>query len=172
MSAAKPIRLKFAFGLRVAVKEAARVCRRKPSGEQGFVCGRMTTKPDAVVSVQRLSGGARAVRTPPTPDGPKRDGRASRARRPTRCRVVRRDPTASPKHPPHAADTIPVAGNTVLIDPLQMLTPAEVAKLLRLSPRKVRAMKSAGQLPRPLRFGRSVRWRRADLEKWIAAKAA
>jgi excisionase family DNA binding protein len=57
-------------------------------------------------------------------------------------------------------------------DSLQLVTPAELAALLRLSTRKIRAMKSAGQLPTAKKFGRSVRWRRSDLEKWMSAKAA
>jgi predicted DNA-binding transcriptional regulator AlpA len=54
-------------------------------------------------------------------------------------------------------------------DPL-VYTPADLAAMLKLSPRKIRAMKSAGQLPPPIRFGRAVRWRRADIDVWLARR--
>ena len=48
-----------------------------------------------------------------------------------------------------------------------MLTAADLARYLKLSPRKVRAMKAAGQLPPHIKFGRAVRWRRADVARWL-----
>ena len=44
----------------------------------------------------------------------------------------------------------------------------DVADALSVSPRKVWAMLSAEQIPRPIRVGgRSVRWRQADIEEWV-----
>jgi len=51
-----------------------------------------------------------------------------------------------------------------------ILIPApEVAKRLNLSERKIWSMHSAGQLPRPHRFGRAVRWSLDELRAWVAA---
>ena len=50
-----------------------------------------------------------------------------------------------------------------------LLTPKDVEALIKVSPRKLRAMKSAGELPKPVMIGRLVRYRRADIEKWVAA---
>ena len=37
------------------------------------------------------------------------------------------------------------------------------------SERKLWSLRAAGSMPQPLRVGRSVRWRRADIEAWVAA---
>ncbi|RJP30925.1 MAG: DNA-binding protein [Phycisphaerales bacterium] len=50
-----------------------------------------------------------------------------------------------------------------------LLTAADVAKLLRLSRRSVLKLRSRGAIPEPVRLGRSVRWRREELARWIAA---
>jgi len=46
---------------------------------------------------------------------------------------------------------------------------AEVGKLFGVSERHVWAMNSRGRLPRPIRLGRAVRWRVAELRDWLAA---
>jgi predicted DNA-binding transcriptional regulator AlpA len=57
-----------------------------------------------------------------------------------------------------------------LTGPAMLLTARQVGLLLGgISERKIHAMQSAGQLPRPVRLDRLVRWRRTDLEKWIAS---
>ena len=43
-----------------------------------------------------------------------------------------------------------------------------VGAMLGCSGRHVYRMADAGKLPRPLRIGALVRWRRADIEAWIA----
>lgn len=48
---------------------------------------------------------------------------------------------------------------------------AELARLLQVSLRHVNALNSSGRLPRPIRLGRSVRWPREELVRWIAAGA-
>ena len=48
---------------------------------------------------------------------------------------------------------------------------ADVAKMLGISERHLWALNSSGRLPRPLRFGRAVRWSVAELRAWMAAGA-
>lgn len=43
-----------------------------------------------------------------------------------------------------------------------------VALMLGCSPRHVYRMCDAGKMPVPVRVGALVRWRRAELESWIA----
>lgn len=45
---------------------------------------------------------------------------------------------------------------------------AVVATLLSVSTRQVYRLADANKIPRPLKIGGSVRWRRAELEQWIA----
>lgn len=48
-----------------------------------------------------------------------------------------------------------------------LLDAAAVALLLSVSPRTLRALRSAGKLPQPVALlRRSPRWRRSDLVKW------
>ena len=49
------------------------------------------------------------------------------------------------------------------------LTAGEVADLLGVSLRHVRSLHSSGRLPRPVRFGRAVRWNVEELRAWLAA---
>lgn len=52
-----------------------------------------------------------------------------------------------------------------------LLTVAEVAELLGCSISFVWRMRRRGQLPEPMRQGTKwTRWRRADLEAWLAGK--
>ena len=44
-----------------------------------------------------------------------------------------------------------------------------VAGLLGCSSRHVRRMADSGAMPRPIHLGRLVRWRRADVDQWLAA---
>jgi excisionase family DNA binding protein len=45
----------------------------------------------------------------------------------------------------------------------------EAAKLLQCSARKIFKMQIAGEMPKPIRIGRAVRWGRAELIAWIDA---
>ena len=49
----------------------------------------------------------------------------------------------------------------------QLLTAEQVARLLAVSVKTVRRMTRRGELPRPVRIGRQVRWRLADIERFI-----
>jgi excisionase family DNA binding protein len=44
-----------------------------------------------------------------------------------------------------------------------------VAVTLGCSPRHVYRLADGGRMPAPLRLGALVRWRRADLDAWLAA---
>lgn len=50
-----------------------------------------------------------------------------------------------------------------------LLSDVQVAQFLGFSRRKIRSMDSMGHLPMSLKIGRSRRWRRDELERWIAA---
>ncbi len=61
--------------------------------------------------------------------------------------------------------TVPAAGPST-----GTYTVGDVAELLGCSTRHVRRLADAGRMPRPLStIGRLVRWRRADVDQWLAA---
>lgn len=43
----------------------------------------------------------------------------------------------------------------------------EVAKLLKVSARTVWTMQNSGNMPKPIRFGRAVRWGYAEIKAWV-----
>ncbi len=49
-----------------------------------------------------------------------------------------------------------------------LLTVDDVAELLSVSPRTVRRMADSGAMPRPLKLASLVRWRRSDIDRWLA----
>ena len=49
-----------------------------------------------------------------------------------------------------------------------LVTAVELAQLLHISTRTLWRLRSAGQLPQPVRFGGTVRWRLEEVRKWIA----
>lgn len=49
-----------------------------------------------------------------------------------------------------------------------LLDVIEVAKLMTCSTRHVRRLTDRGAMPAPVRIGALVRWRRTDIEEWIA----
>jgi excisionase family DNA binding protein len=51
----------------------------------------------------------------------------------------------------------------------ELLTVKDVAKALSLSQRTVWKFHSSGRLPRPVKLGGSVRWRRDELKQWLDA---
>ena len=46
-----------------------------------------------------------------------------------------------------------------------------VAALLNVSQRHVHRMDALGQVPKPIRLGRTVRWNHEEIKEWIAAGA-
>lgn len=53
-------------------------------------------------------------------------------------------------------------------DDLRLVTAKEVAAMLDISLRTIWRRLSDGTMPPPVRLGRLVRWRLADIRKWIA----
>ena len=53
-----------------------------------------------------------------------------------------------------------------------LLKADEVADLLAISVRSVWRLASRGELPPPIEIGRSKRWRRDDIEKFVGDRAA
>ncbi len=52
-----------------------------------------------------------------------------------------------------------------------LLSTKELARFLSVSVRTIHRLRSAGKLPRPLRIGESVRWRRDEIMVWLAEGA-
>jgi len=50
-----------------------------------------------------------------------------------------------------------------------LLDVAEVARLLTCSKPHVRRLADAGRMPRPVKLGTLVRWKRAEIEQWLTA---
>jgi excisionase family DNA binding protein len=50
-----------------------------------------------------------------------------------------------------------------------LLNVRQVAALLGCSPRHVYRLSDAGRMPAPVRLSALVRWRRTEIEQWIAA---
>lgn len=50
-----------------------------------------------------------------------------------------------------------------------LLNVRDVAARVRVSVRQVWKLASSGRIPKPVRLGRSVRWRAAELQAWIEA---
>ena len=48
-----------------------------------------------------------------------------------------------------------------------LLAADEVAAMLGVSERTLWRLLSAGKVPKPVRFGRSTRWREAQVKEWI-----
>ena len=68
---------------------------------------------------------------------------------------------------PASDDDADVAA-VVTLTPL-LLTAAQLGLLLGgVSDRKIRAMASAGEIPKAVKLGRLTRWRRTDNERWVA----
>ncbi|NOT01824.1 MAG: helix-turn-helix domain-containing protein [Phycisphaerales bacterium] len=67
-------------------------------------------------------------------------------------------------------------GRTVNLDPrpniaAEMLDVRAVSTILGgCSIRHIHRMADSGKMPRPVKLGALVRWRRIDLEQWIAAR--
>lgn len=49
----------------------------------------------------------------------------------------------------------------------ELLTAADLCSLLKLDARTLRVLRHEGRVPEPIKLGRSLRWRRAEIEAWI-----
>jgi predicted DNA-binding transcriptional regulator AlpA len=66
--------------------------------------------------------------------------------------------------------TAPVlAGSILPVDPDQMIGAIAVAKLLNVNKGHIDRLNATGRLPRPIRLGRSVRWRKATIVEFVEA---
>ena len=59
--------------------------------------------------------------------------------------------------------------NAKIVHPSLLMDPEDLALELRISIRSIWRRASDGQIPRPIRIGRATRWRRDEIEAWIAA---
>ncbi len=64
--------------------------------------------------------------------------------------------------------TIPNESELSNADIPPLMTVFEVARVLRISTRSVWRLVTSSKLVEPIRIGGSIRWRRADLQDWIA----
>jgi len=53
--------------------------------------------------------------------------------------------------------------------PIEVMTVSEVAEYLRVNPQTVYRKAKSGQLP-AVRIGRAIRFRRVELDAWLAAR--
>lgn len=58
-------------------------------------------------------------------------------------------------------------GAMMIADEAVLLNVRQVAGMTGLGQRTVWKLSAAGRMPRPVRIGRAVRWRRDDLIDWI-----
>ncbi len=65
---------------------------------------------------------------------------------------------------------MPAASKPVAIEPI-LLTDRAVGSLLGLSRSSVWEWTRKGKLPRPIKLGSCTRWRREDIENFVAALA-
>lgn len=52
---------------------------------------------------------------------------------------------------------------------MELLTIVEVARLCKLSTRAIYNLVARRAMPTPIKIGAATRWRRADIEAWLAA---
>lgn len=67
----------------------------------------------------------------------------------------------------NAADGRTVGRRTAIREPAALLDVNAVAHLLQCSVRHVYRLSDAGKMPRPVKVGALVRWRRAEIKQWI-----
>lgn len=53
------------------------------------------------------------------------------------------------------------------ISDARLVSAEELARILAISTRSLWRLRSAGQLPRPVKLGGSIRWRIDEVERWI-----
>jgi predicted DNA-binding transcriptional regulator AlpA len=75
-----------------------------------------------------------------------------------------------PASPPQGATRHKIPPTPPPADP-PLMTRHDVAAMLRTTPRQISNMAARGQLPASIRVaGLGVRWRRTEIDAWIAAK--
>jgi len=73
----------------------------------------------------------------------------------------------------HVADALPsqppaMAGTASVAPPL-LMTVRDMADELRVSTKTIDRLCDSGKIPEPTKLGGSRRWRRAEIEAWVAA---
>ncbi len=64
----------------------------------------------------------------------------------------------------------PVKAREPLTPELVLLRDYHVAELLKIGVRTVWSWASSGEIPKPIHVGRLAKWRRRDIEAWLARK--
>jgi predicted DNA-binding transcriptional regulator AlpA len=72
--------------------------------------------------------------------------------------------------PPPIAAEIPCAPTTSTVLDEQLLTDADLARLLRVTPRTIQRHAATGRLPRPIRIGSSNRWLPSQIRALLAGE--
>ncbi|QDU57514.1 helix-turn-helix transcriptional regulator [Aeoliella mucimassa] len=67
----------------------------------------------------------------------------------------------------HNDDSLERATPDSLQDAPMMMTAEEIAHCLQVSVRTIWRLKAKGDLPKSVKVGRAVRWRRSDILTWI-----
>ncbi|MCC7172165.1 MAG: helix-turn-helix domain-containing protein [Planctomycetes bacterium] len=75
------------------------------------------------------------------------------------------------------ADVLAVVAQPRLMEPVtdtspEFLTAPELAARLRIDERTLRSLRHAGDVPAPVLVGTRPRWRRADVDAWLAERGA
>ncbi len=77
----------------------------------------------------------------------------------------------SPEARPGLRPTVPTADGNAQVPKVEvlalLLTVIQVGGLLGCSVRHIQRLNDAGRMPRPVRLGHLVRWRRTEIEAWI-----
>lgn len=53
-----------------------------------------------------------------------------------------------------------------------LLTVSDLASMLRIDERTLRELRRSGEFPTPLMIGTRPRWRRVEIEEWLASRSA
>lgn len=56
-----------------------------------------------------------------------------------------------------------------MIDQPLLLCAAELAQFLAISVRHLRRLNDAERIPKPVRIGHAIRWKRDEIERWVGA---
>jgi excisionase family DNA binding protein len=65
------------------------------------------------------------------------------------------------------------AMSTTTIETVPILyTVAELASMLRVDERTLRELRRSGEFPAPIMIGTRPRWRRVEIEEWLASRSA
>ncbi len=78
-------------------------------------------------------------------------------------------PKSASKPAPAPKPGRPTTRSTAAGGPAEAYTPADVARVLKLTVRQLRRMREKGRVPAPARLGRHLRWPKPVIDAWLAA---